>query len=63
MELADPSFPPGDSQPPWDLAVGASLGSGMFAAYASKLDADDSPRGADLGERPEPPFPDGWTTK
>lgn len=34
----------------------------MFAAYASSLDADDPLAGLTLGERPEPPVPDGWTT-
>lgn len=34
----------------------------MFAAYASKLDADDPLAGLTLGELPEPVVPDGWTT-
>lgn len=34
----------------------------MFAAYASKLDADDPLTGLTLGEQPEPTVPDGWTT-
>ncbi|WP_053203254.1 zinc-binding dehydrogenase [Jiangella muralis] len=33
----------------------------MFAAYASSLDAADPLAGLTLGERPEPPVPDGWT--
>ncbi|MEA2293108.1 MAG: hypothetical protein QOE86_747 [Solirubrobacteraceae bacterium] len=34
----------------------------MFAAYASRLDADDPLSGLELGERPEPEAPDGWVT-
>ncbi|WP_026875161.1 zinc-binding dehydrogenase [Jiangella gansuensis] len=34
----------------------------MFAAYASKLDADDPLAGLTVGERPEPEVPAGWMT-
>src|SRR5712691_8880571 len=35
---------------------------GMFAATAARIDADDPLSGLELGERPEPAAPDGWTT-
>jgi NADPH:quinone reductase-like Zn-dependent oxidoreductase len=34
----------------------------MFAVYAAKVNADDPLSGLELGERPEPEAPDGWTT-
>ena len=34
----------------------------MFAATAVRIDADDPLSGLELGERPEPTLPDGWTT-
>jgi len=34
----------------------------MFAATAVRIDADDPLSGLELGERPEPAAPDGWTT-
>ena len=34
----------------------------MLAAYAARLDADDPLSGLEVGERPEPEAPDGWTT-
>ncbi|MFB4196390.1 zinc-binding dehydrogenase [Streptomyces carpaticus] len=33
----------------------------MFAAYAARLDADDPLAALELGERPEPQAPPGWT--
>src|SRR6266567_6873731 len=35
---------------------------GMFAVTAVRIDADDPLSGLELGERPEPEGPDGWTT-
>ena len=34
----------------------------MFAVYAARIDADDPLSALELGERPEPDAPDGWTT-
>jgi NADPH:quinone reductase-like Zn-dependent oxidoreductase len=34
----------------------------VFAVTAVRFDADDPLAGLDLGERPEPTVPDGWTT-
>ncbi|MBV9379760.1 MAG: zinc-binding dehydrogenase [Streptosporangiaceae bacterium] len=34
----------------------------MLAAFAARIDADDPLRGLEVGERPEPRVPDGWTT-
>ena len=34
----------------------------MLAAYAARLDPDDPLSGLEVGERPEPEAPDGWTT-
>ncbi|MCP9489410.1 MAG: zinc-binding dehydrogenase [Solirubrobacteraceae bacterium MAG38_C4-C5] len=34
----------------------------MFAVTAARQDAEDPLSGLDLGERPEPEVPDGWTT-
>jgi NADPH:quinone reductase-like Zn-dependent oxidoreductase len=34
----------------------------MFAVTAARIDADDPLSGLELGERPEPNVPDGWTT-
>ncbi len=34
----------------------------MFAVTAARIDADDPLGGLELGERPEPKVPDGWTT-
>jgi NADPH:quinone reductase-like Zn-dependent oxidoreductase len=34
----------------------------MFAAAAVRIDPDDPLSGLELGERPEPEVPDGWTT-
>ncbi|MCT2591813.1 zinc-binding dehydrogenase [Streptomyces sp. N2-109] len=34
----------------------------MFAAYAAHLDPDQPLNGLELGERPEPEVPPGWTT-
>jgi NADPH:quinone reductase-like Zn-dependent oxidoreductase len=34
----------------------------MFAVTAARIDADDPLNGLELGERPEPAAPDGWTT-
>ncbi|MFC5662532.1 zinc-binding dehydrogenase [Kitasatospora misakiensis] len=33
----------------------------MFAAYAARIDADDPLSGLELGERPEPTAPPGWS--
>src|SRR5947209_875507 len=35
---------------------------GMFAATAVRIDTDDPLSGLELGDRPEPACPDGWTT-
>jgi NADPH:quinone reductase-like Zn-dependent oxidoreductase len=34
----------------------------MFAVTAARIDADDPLNGLELGERPEPAVPEGWTT-
>src|SRR3954471_254323 len=34
----------------------------MFAVYADRFSADDPPSALQLGERPDPDVPDGWTT-
>lgn len=34
----------------------------MFAAYAARIDKDQPLEGLELGDRPEPAVPDGWTT-
>ena len=34
----------------------------MFAVTAARIDTDDPLSGMDLGERPDPVAPDGWTT-
>lgn len=34
----------------------------MFAVTAARIDADDPLNGLELGERPEPEVPEGWTT-
>src|SRR3954469_21480019 len=34
----------------------------MLAAFATRFDADDPLSGLEVGERPEPDVPDGWTT-
>ncbi|MGY1437919.1 zinc-binding dehydrogenase [Streptomyces reniochalinae] len=34
----------------------------MFAAYAARIDKEDPLAGLELGERPEPKVPPGWTT-
>jgi len=34
----------------------------MFAATAVRIDAEDPLAGLELGERPDPVAPDGWTT-
>src|ERR687887_653956 len=34
----------------------------MFAVMAARLDADNPLNGLELGERPEPSVPAGWTT-
>ncbi|MBA0051537.1 Zn-dependent oxidoreductase [Streptomyces sp. AJS327] len=34
----------------------------MFAAYAARFDKDEPLNGLELGERPEPVVPPGWTT-
>src|ERR1700761_6015919 len=34
----------------------------MFAATAARIDVDDPLAGLEVGERPEPVAPDGWTT-
>jgi NADPH:quinone reductase-like Zn-dependent oxidoreductase len=34
----------------------------MLAAYAARTDADDPLSALEVGERPEPEVPDGWTT-
>ncbi|MCW2900562.1 MAG: Alcohol dehydrogenase zinc-binding domain protein [Streptosporangiaceae bacterium] len=34
----------------------------MFAVTAARIDADNPLNGLDLGERPEPAVPEGWTT-
>ncbi|SCK31368.1 Zn-dependent alcohol dehydrogenase [Streptomyces sp. WMMB 322] len=34
----------------------------MFAAYAARIDKDQPLDGLELGDRPEPVVPDGWTT-
>jgi NADPH:quinone reductase-like Zn-dependent oxidoreductase len=34
----------------------------MFAATAARIDADDPLSGLEVGERPDPTVPDGWTT-
>ena len=43
-----------------DLAV-ASLGC-MFAVYADRISKDDPLSALEVGERPDPDVPDGWTT-
>ena len=35
---------------------------GMLAAYAARQDPDDPLAGLEVGERPEPEVPEGWTT-
>src|SRR5438445_13702324 len=46
------------------LGVGVRVGRVwiMFAATAARIDADDPLSGLELGERPDPVAPDGWTT-
>ena len=34
----------------------------MLAVYAARTDPDDPLSALELGERPEPDAPDGWTT-
>src|SRR3954449_3715943 len=34
----------------------------MLAAFATRFDADDPLAALEVGERPEPSVPDGWTT-
>jgi NADPH:quinone reductase-like Zn-dependent oxidoreductase len=34
----------------------------VFAVYAARIDPDDPLSGLELGERPEPEVPEGWTT-
>ena len=34
----------------------------MFAVFAALIDADDPLSGLEVGERPEPSVPEGWTT-
>jgi NADPH:quinone reductase-like Zn-dependent oxidoreductase len=34
----------------------------VFAVYAARIDADDPLSALELGERPEPEVPVGWTT-
>src|SRR5215475_15957428 len=34
----------------------------MFAVYATRADPDDPLSALELGDRPEPAVPDGWTT-
>ncbi|GAB2829259.1 zinc-binding dehydrogenase [Streptomyces daliensis] len=34
----------------------------MFAAYAARIDKDQPLNGLELGDRPEPTAPEGWTT-
>ncbi len=34
----------------------------MLAAYAAAINPDDPLAGLEVGERPEPEPPDGWTT-
>lgn len=34
----------------------------MFAAYAARIDKDQPLNGLELGDRPEPKVPEGWTT-
>jgi NADPH:quinone reductase-like Zn-dependent oxidoreductase len=34
----------------------------MLAAYAARLDSDDPLSGLEVGDRPEPEVPEGWTT-
>lgn len=34
----------------------------MFAVYAAAIDKDEPLKGLELGERPEPSVPEGWTT-
>jgi NADPH:quinone reductase-like Zn-dependent oxidoreductase len=34
----------------------------VFAVYAARIDAENPLSGLELGERPEPDAPDGWTT-
>ena len=34
----------------------------MFAAYAARIDKDEPLNGLELGDRPEPDVPPGWTT-
>ena len=34
----------------------------MFAAFAASIDPEDPLSGLEMGERPEPEVPDGWTT-
>ena len=44
------------------LVCGSIGCGGMFAATAVRIDADFPLSGLELGERPEPVAPDGWTT-
>ena len=61
---------PWSTPPPAQALPGGGAGSGkrfcrvwgMFAATAVRIDADDPLSGLELGERPEPTLPDGWTT-
>ncbi len=39
--------------------VGSSC---MFAVYADRFSTDDPLSGLEVGERPDPEVPDGWTT-
>src|SRR5438445_9535839 len=34
----------------------------MLAVFASEIDRDDPLSGLEIGDRPEPEVPDGWTT-
>ena len=34
----------------------------MLAAYAARTDPDDPLSGLEIGERPEPEVPEGWTS-
>ena len=34
----------------------------MYAATAARIDRDDPLRGLEIGERPDPQVPEGWTT-
>src|SRR5579884_2020449 len=42
--------------------TGRPAGALMLAVYADKIDRDDPLSGLEVGQRPDPDVPDGWTT-